>query len=88
MNRVFLFFSIVFAILFTGCLGAAASRGEIVLQGSEAKNIDSIKSSKGVIFIRNVTDGRKFENEPKDASIPSIYDRRVEDVKSEEKIFI
>ncbi len=85
MNRVFLFFSIVFAILFTGCLGAAASRGEIVLQGSEAKNIDSIKSAKGVIFIRNVTDGRKFENEPKDASIPSIYDRRVEDVKSEEK---
>lgn len=75
-------------MLFTGCLGAAASRGEIVLQSSEVKNVDSIKSAKGVIFIRNVTDGRKFENEPKDASIPSIYDRRVEDVKPEKKIFI
>lgn len=79
IHIVFMFF---IALFLAGC---PASKGKFTLQNPEFQNYQNINSAKGVVFIASVNDKREFEDTPKNASIPSVYNRKVESLSSQEK---
>lgn len=69
MNRVT--GAVVLAMLGLALTGCATSRSELKLSAPKAVT-PVAATTKGAVFIRNITDQRQFEQAPSDPSVPSL----------------